>query len=258
MKLCSITVPFLLSLLLALPSSSKAQENGICEDPISAILTSMDCMAMNDVQCTSDGFAPPPEGVLRYYNGEVENNGEVNDRSFTAWQGIFALTPSLSLVTWNETNIGPNLASMWYNETSVMTSGVEFGLEPSSEYPFGATHFRPNEYAVMEVNGDCELITWTQTGDLEKRLALAKNYDDLLAVPTIYCIFVPMDPNCATDGGDEPTGAPAETNSGEPTPAPAGGGEPTAAPSSSSTMLVPSWIYLMVLVAGNTCSFFLS
>lgn len=179
-----------------MPSCVKGQNNdtALCDDPITAVLATMDCLAAEDAECAAAGY--PPEGFQKIHNGEYDDNGEFIDRSVAIWQGIMALA-DISLVTWNTSNAGPNIASMYYNETTVLTSGVDFGLEPSSDYPFSQTYVQ-TEHAFVTVDGDCKIILWNQTGSDEEQVAVDTAFGDLVAQPAIACAFYLDDCNVTT------------------------------------------------------------
>jgi hypothetical protein len=86
---------------------------------------------------------------------------------------------------------------------------------------------------------------------LEKRLTLGQNYDDLIAVPEIYCIFVPTDPNCAPA---TTTTEPSTSHMQAPSPAPVGEEEapPTSAPSGAATLFGSSSMMGVFLLVAAT------
>jgi len=178
----------------------------------------MDCIAEQDANCSAAGYAP--QGLVRSYDGEVENNGDPNDRSADFWRLLNALS-HISLATWNTSNlVENNVAGFLYNETTVMTDGSHFGLEPSAEYPFNQTHLRFGERAVISVDGDCRMREWNQTGSAEDKRALDKNCADLIAVPVIFCAVYPDDASCtsSSDGGGNNATADAPTTGGSSSP----------------------------------------
>ena len=182
---------FFLALSVALPMESVLgqEDDAVCDDPIGAVLAAMECMKVEDAECAAAGY--PPGGFQKIRNGIYDDDGAFTDRSVATWQGIFALA-DISLVTWNETNVvdQPNMASFHYNETTVMTDGQVFGLEPSTEYPFSQTYLQ-TEHAFVTVDGECQIILWNQTGIDEEQVIVDTAFADLVAVPEIYCLFNP-------------------------------------------------------------------
>ena len=219
------------------------EEDAVCDDPIGAVLAAMECMKVEDAECTAAGY--PPGGFQKIHNGIYDDNGAFADRSVATWQGIFALA-DISLVTWNETNVvdQPNVASFHYNETTVMTDGQVFGLGPSTEYPFSQTYLQ-TEHAFVTVDGECQIILWNQTGIDEEQVIVDNAFADLVAVPEIYCLFNP----------DECTGTATPTGSGEDAPDTTATSDgkatdaPTAAPEDNGSAPISLWLSSSLLFA---------
>jgi len=180
-----------------LPSTS-AQADDICEDPLAAVLATMECLMEKDVECTAAGYAP--EGILKIHNGVDAFEGEIQDRSLGWWTAIMPVA-SYTLTYGNTSNAGPNVASIEYNETMVFTTGVELGAPASTEYPFGFV-LEQSEHAFVTVNGACQIATWNQTGDDEEQNVETKAWADIVAEPVVACHFSPD--TCANATTDSP------------------------------------------------------
>ena len=90
-------------------------------------------------------------------------------------------------------------------ETLVLTNGSDFGLPPSTQYPFSFSNVQDEE-AWVGVNDDCQIILWNQTSTDGEHAAGEKAFEDLLAVPEIACALDPT--ACATtdEAADETVG----------------------------------------------------
>lgn len=158
------------------PSSSRGKHSSGdsgCEDPLAAILSTLDCVEVEDVACAAAGYAPE---FVKLHNG-VDTNTVINPEF---WEFAFLLV-DLDLDYDFQMNVGPNQASIRYIETVTVTDGSSLGLPPSSEYPFSAQIIQ-HEWALVTVNDECEMTLWDQYGDNQEQ----SDVDD--AVGIVLCL----------------------------------------------------------------------
>jgi hypothetical protein len=80
------------------------------------------------------------------------------------WAFAFLLVTIHIDINYQMNNIAPNKASIRYVETVTTDDGSNFGLPPSSTYPFGQV-FLQYEHAIVTVDDNCRMIAWDQYGD---------------------------------------------------------------------------------------------
>lgn len=152
--------------------------NGVaseCADPLTSIMTILDCVIAEDVDCASQGY--DNEAFVKLHNGVDTNT--VIDSGGSFWSGTFALI-DIILDYDHQINVGPNQASIRYVEKVIFTNGTDLGLPASNEYPFGQ-EFIQHEHALVTVDDDCKMILWDQYGDNKEQ----KDVDEF--VPIVLC-----------------------------------------------------------------------
>lgn len=98
------------------------------------------------------------------------------------WTGAFSVV-DLSFDIKFTSNPSKNLASVRYVELVVTDDGTNFGLPPSSEYPFDVTMLQ-HEHALVTVDDDCKILEWNQYGDDREQTAVDVVVADLSCVVT--------------------------------------------------------------------------
>jgi hypothetical protein len=167
-----------------------------CADPAGAVVAIMECIKVEDSECAAAGY--PAEGFKKIHNGE--GTDELIDRSVQTWIFIMALS-DLNIEISQMENVAPNVALISYEEETVLTSGEDFGLPPSMEYPYSFTYTQ-TEQAYVSVDGDCKITLWNQTGSDEEQVAVDTAFADLVAEPPILCA---LDPSTCDEGSPTPT-----------------------------------------------------
>ena len=228
----SISPKLLCLVLFGLFGKVSAQSNTTtCNDPVGAVMIMMDCWTIGEANCTAAGY--DPNGIPFRHNGVFRQNGTLQDRSVASVTFILAVVDfemvvnHVGLVEGVMGENGEAIVSVRYSETGTFTDGANFGLEPSTDYPFGFSYWQW-EHALLPVNGNCEVTMWDQTGDNEEQNDSQDAWSAFLANPDILCIVYGV-----CDETDPPaTATPAET----PTDDPGDGFEaPTDAPTEDPT-----------------------
>ena len=142
-----------------------------CEDPLTAIMKTLDCVVAEDEPCASSGY---DLNFVKLHNGINTNVTGLGSGEF--WTGVFALL-DMELDYSHQANIGPNQASVRYVEKVTFTNGASLGLAPSTEYPYGAEMLQ-HEHAIVTVNDDCKMVLWDQYGDNKEQ----KDVDEAAAM----------------------------------------------------------------------------
>mmetsp|Transcript_18394 Transcript_18394/g.34137 ORF Transcript_18394/g.34137 Transcript_18394/m.34137 type:complete len:246 (-) Transcript_18394:370-1107(-) len=182
---------------------ANAENATACPDPLSAILAILKCVEEENVTCASAGYNSAKFTKL---HNEVDTNTTI-DAGGDFWTAAFALV-DLSLDINHKMNIGPNRASIRYVEVVNFTTGVEFGLPSSTEYPFGQS-FVQHEHALVTVDNDCKMTLWDQYGDNEEQSAVDDTAAALLLEPAVQCAWGLMTPEeCANKQNKTDSAAP--------------------------------------------------
>lgn len=153
----SVLFQSFLILSTAFAEDSEAEIQG-CVDPLAAIMTTLNCVAIEDVACASAGYN---DSFIKLHNSVDTNT--VIDSGGSFWSNAF-LQLNFAFSYHYTANIGPNRASVRYVEDVTFTDGSDFGLPASTEYPFGLNVLQ-YEHALVTVDDDCKIILWDQYGD---------------------------------------------------------------------------------------------
>ena len=108
----------LLAATAAAPSIAAALQ---CEDPISAVMTAMDCIEGADSVCATDAYA---DGFAKIHNG-IDTNLEMTP---DFWAGTFMLVDISMDYDVQENAPSPNQATLSYVETVHVTDGSSKAL----------------------------------------------------------------------------------------------------------------------------------
>lgn len=191
--------------------------NTFCEDPVGAIVTWLDeCWPNEDFNCSAYGYDVP--NFRSKLNGVWMNNGTVVDRSTPTVQ-LFLAAAHFSFDINHAALVGENIVSIRFTETVTMTDGTDFGLEPSTEYPWAVTYSQW-EHVLATLNSNCQVMLWDVTGDKEEQNLEQVIWADLLATPELNCILfdICLDPSATTTdpptNGNETTLSPTYATSG--------------------------------------------
>jgi hypothetical protein len=149
------------------------QEGG-CEDPLAAIMQTLQYIADGDPVSSAKGYA---YGFRKIHNGE-DVGLDFGDDPAAFWEISFLLI-SLSFSFDHQVNVGPNMASIRYIEGVQFTDGTVFGLPASDEYPFNTSYVQ-HEHALVTVDDDCKMLLWDQYGDNAEQDAVNENIDALV------------------------------------------------------------------------------
>jgi len=159
-------------------------EQRVCEDPIAAVLKTLQCIDEGDVRCSNSGY--DSRKFRKLHNG-VDT---MTQMSYLFWFGAFRLlTFELDIdhvykITTTETT---STIGIRYIEKVTTTNGTSLFLEPSYTAPFNQTLYQ-HEHAIVTVDENCKMILWDQTGDNKEQT----DVDDI--ADGIVCRVNPFSP----------------------------------------------------------------
>jgi len=133
--------------------------SGVCADPASAIVNTMECITNKDSSCADQGYSDL--GFFKYHNSIRAVLPPFP--AATYWSTAMKYATFTTWPNFHE-NVGENQAEVRYIKNINMSDGSDFGLEPSSTYPFRA-HIKQYEWAIVTVDADCKIVRWDQYGD---------------------------------------------------------------------------------------------
>ena len=133
--------------------------SGVCADPASAIVNTMECITNKDSSCADQGYSDL--GFFKYHNSIRAVLPPFP--AATYWSTAMKYATFTTWLNFHE-NAGENQAEVRYIKNINMSDGSDFGLEPSSTYPFRA-HIKQYEWAIVTVGADCKILRWDQYGD---------------------------------------------------------------------------------------------
>eukprot|EP00586_Coscinodiscus_wailesii_P011106 CAMPEP_0172492954 /NCGR_PEP_ID=MMETSP1066-20121228/24251_1 /TAXON_ID=671091 /ORGANISM="Coscinodiscus wailesii, Strain CCMP2513" /LENGTH=227 /DNA_ID=CAMNT_0013262857 /DNA_START=75 /DNA_END=758 /DNA_ORIENTATION=- len=140
------------------PKEIVDNKNG-CEDPLAAIMQTLQCIADGDGTCAGMGYAA---GFQKIHNG-IDTNLDFGDNPSAFWTFVLQMFV-LSFSYDHRVNVGPNMASIRYIEGVQFNDGTSFGLPASDFYPFNSSYVQ-HEHALVTVDNDCKMTKWDQYGD---------------------------------------------------------------------------------------------
>jgi len=156
------------------PKGIKDDSQGGCEDPLAAIMQTLQYIDDGDPVSSAKGYA---HGFRKIHNG-VDTGLDFGDDPAAFWEISFLLI-SLSFSFDHQVNVGPNMASIRYIEGVQFTDGTVFGLPASDEYPFNTSYVQ-HEHALVTVDDDCKMLLWDQYGDNAEQDAVDDNADAII------------------------------------------------------------------------------
>lgn len=137
----------------------------VCEDPVSAVLATLDCVVQEDAVCAFNGYAP---SFVKLHNG-VDTETTID---IVYWAGGFAVADFAIDLEYAEFDELKSAVDIKYVETVTVD---------------GQT-FLQNEQAFVTLNGACKMTLWDQTGDVAEQEAVDDAVDaylESIGVPPI-------------------------------------------------------------------------
>lgn len=161
----------------AMRTSSKNRDE--CEDPVAAVLATLQCIEEEDVQCASAGYNT---GLFRKLHNGIDTDTNIG---YFFWLGGFALL-DFKLEIDHVYEIAPNQIGIRYLESVTTTDGSTLFLTPSDVFPFSQTFYQ-HEHALVTVDKNCKMILWDQTGDNKEQTDVDDVADDIVCRVNPLC-----------------------------------------------------------------------
>eukprot|EP00547_Thalassionema_nitzschioides_P000641 CAMPEP_0194213174 /NCGR_PEP_ID=MMETSP0156-20130528/13558_1 /TAXON_ID=33649 /ORGANISM="Thalassionema nitzschioides, Strain L26-B" /LENGTH=220 /DNA_ID=CAMNT_0038941145 /DNA_START=84 /DNA_END=746 /DNA_ORIENTATION=+ len=150
-----------------------------CEDPVAAVLKTLQCIEDEDAQCASAGYN---KRVFRKLHNGIDTNTNIG---YFFWIGGFALL-DFKLEIDHTYQIAPNQIGIRYVEIVTTTNGSTLFLDPSNVFPFSQTFYQ-HEHALVTVDENCKMILWDQTGDNKEQTDVDDVADDIVCHVSPLC-----------------------------------------------------------------------